>query len=227
MRLGRELAAGASASCTRSVGAPAPNQGPAGSIQAPYESVGSLSRPPRPRGRPRSCPNGRIAMFWPEHCRNSPMVKFTIEEIRALMDKKHNIRNISVIAHVDHGEGEKVPAGPVSSSRAALMPSSPQAAPDDTSQHSSQPGGIAPSEHLRFGLLLRRKVHPHRLPGRCRWYHGRGAGMWVLVLRIRACRRAEGACMAGLSRRPVAYPTCRIDRCCAGWRCPPDRHPQG
>ena len=32
------------------------------------------------------------------------MVKFTIEEIRALMDKKHNIRNISVIAHVDHGE---------------------------------------------------------------------------------------------------------------------------
>jgi translation elongation factor EF-4 len=31
-------------------------------------------------------------------------VKFTIEEIRALMDKKHNIRNMSVIAHVDHGE---------------------------------------------------------------------------------------------------------------------------
>ena len=32
------------------------------------------------------------------------MVKFTIEEIRMLMDKKHNIRNISVIAHVDQGE---------------------------------------------------------------------------------------------------------------------------
>eukprot|EP00955_Chlamydomonas_euryale_P050786 354654-Chlamydomonas_euryale.AAC.11 len=32
------------------------------------------------------------------------MPKFTIEEIRMLMDKKHNIRNISVIAHVDHGE---------------------------------------------------------------------------------------------------------------------------
>jgi elongation factor 2 len=31
------------------------------------------------------------------------MVRFTIEEIRELMDKKHQIRNISVIAHVDHG----------------------------------------------------------------------------------------------------------------------------
>jgi len=32
------------------------------------------------------------------------MVKFTIDEIRALMDKQHNIRNMSVIAHVDHGK---------------------------------------------------------------------------------------------------------------------------
>ena len=31
-------------------------------------------------------------------------MKFTIEQIRLLMDKKHNIRNMSVIAHVDHGE---------------------------------------------------------------------------------------------------------------------------
>lgn len=31
------------------------------------------------------------------------MVKFTIDQLRGLMDKKHNIRNMSVIAHVDHG----------------------------------------------------------------------------------------------------------------------------
>ncbi|KAK5138459.1 Elongation factor 2 [Meristemomyces frigidus] len=32
------------------------------------------------------------------------MVNFTVEEIRVLMDKPHNIRNMSVIAHVDHGK---------------------------------------------------------------------------------------------------------------------------
>mmetsp|Transcript_20180 Transcript_20180/g.27937 ORF Transcript_20180/g.27937 Transcript_20180/m.27937 type:complete len:844 (+) Transcript_20180:104-2635(+) len=32
------------------------------------------------------------------------MVKFTMEQIRGIMDKKHNIRNMSVIAHVDHGK---------------------------------------------------------------------------------------------------------------------------
>jgi elongation factor 2 len=31
------------------------------------------------------------------------MVKFTIDQLRKLMDFKHNIRNMSVIAHVDHG----------------------------------------------------------------------------------------------------------------------------
>ena len=30
------------------------------------------------------------------------MVNFTIDQIRAIMDKKANIRNKSVIAHVDH-----------------------------------------------------------------------------------------------------------------------------
>lgn len=32
------------------------------------------------------------------------MVAFTIDEVRALMDKPTNVRNMSVIAHVDHGK---------------------------------------------------------------------------------------------------------------------------
>jgi len=32
------------------------------------------------------------------------MVNFTVSEIRDIMDRKHNIRNMSVIAHVDHGK---------------------------------------------------------------------------------------------------------------------------
>lgn len=30
-------------------------------------------------------------------------VKFTADELSRIMDFKHNIRNMSVIAHVDHG----------------------------------------------------------------------------------------------------------------------------
>ena len=32
------------------------------------------------------------------------MVAFTVDQMRSLMDKVTNVRNMSVIAHVDHGK---------------------------------------------------------------------------------------------------------------------------
>uniref|UniRef100_A0A914S6U4 Tr-type G domain-containing protein n=1 Tax=Parascaris equorum TaxID=6256 RepID=A0A914S6U4_PAREQ len=42
---------------------------------------------------------------WSGHSNVSTgsQVNFTIDEIRSIMDRKKNIRNMSVIAHVDHG----------------------------------------------------------------------------------------------------------------------------
>ena len=44
-----------------------------------------------------------VLMILKEKCLYYVQVKFTADELRRIMDYKHNIRNMSVIAHVDHG----------------------------------------------------------------------------------------------------------------------------
>merc|ERR1712167_530362 len=39
-----------------------------------------------------------------QHKKNKKMPNFTVSQMREVMDLPHNIRNMSVIAHVDHGK---------------------------------------------------------------------------------------------------------------------------
>jgi len=72
---------------------------------------GDLRCRPRPRARlantPRLLPGDKPPPPVPKLQRADRSLShgsFTIEEIRALMDKPTNVRNMSVIAHVDHGK---------------------------------------------------------------------------------------------------------------------------
>jgi elongation factor 2 len=61
-------------------------------------------------------------------------VNFTIDQIRGIMDKRANIRNMSVIAHVDHGKSTLsdslvskagiIAAGAAGESQVRFLPSS-------------------------------------------------------------------------------------------------------
>merc|ERR1712133_300346 len=46
----------------------------------------------------------QLLLLLIETPKNNKMVNFTVDQIREIMDKKKNIRNMSVIAHVDHGK---------------------------------------------------------------------------------------------------------------------------
>ena len=48
----------------------------------------------------------RVAQPTPESLYLHPltMVNFTVDQVRTIMDSPHQIRNMSVIAHVDHGK---------------------------------------------------------------------------------------------------------------------------
>jgi hypothetical protein len=49
------------------------------------------------------------------------MVKFTAEELRRIMDKKNNIRNMSVIAHVDHGMCQNCEQCPINKNKKFVL----------------------------------------------------------------------------------------------------------
>eukprot|EP00961_Rhodomonas_salina_P285923 3863675-Rhodomonas_salina.4 len=50
----------------------------------------------------------------PQHPSLQRLVNFTLPQLRAIMDKPKNIRNMSVIAHVDHGANSLLTALPQS-----------------------------------------------------------------------------------------------------------------